>query len=250
MFLPPMVISRSPSTSGAIRPPRPAPASKSSALCPCSPSASAAAIPAMPPPTIAKRRPRSLPTRSPHVRDADGSLAAHLAALRARHLAAAAVLVEHHRADHVRLELGELRERYVVPRHDHARMIPSQRRARAGHRPLLNALEQQEPRYVVERVVEERRVRSLDHERRLVAPRLARPPPRLEHAGGRVDLAGARLHVRPRGRLRKALAGGLLPLAAAEAVVEVVRDPGAHHLAHPRRLAAYLDPRAHHAARP
>src|SRR2546421_6323758 len=174
MFFPPMLISRSPSTSGTIRPPRPGLASKISTPCPLSPRASAAAIPAMPPPTTAKRRPRSLTLRSFHVGDLHGSLAADLAALRAGHLAAPTVLVEHHRADHVRLELGELRERHVEARHDHARMIQSQLLARAGHRDLLDSLEQKESRHVVERVVEERRVRTLDHERGLVASRLAR----------------------------------------------------------------------------
>src|SRR3954447_8611508 len=130
MFFPPRQISRWPSISGAIRPPSTRPASKISALCPAAASASAAAKPprrgpapasawpaakpAMPPPTTA-----TLILWSPFaligsdVRDLHGALAADLAALRAADPAAAAVLVEHDRAHHVGLELGELLEAHV-----------------------------------------------------------------------------------------------------------------------------------------
>src|SRR3954447_18698406 len=153
MFLPPMQISRSPSVSGAMRPPSTRPASKISALWPAAASASAAAMPPTPPPTTAIRRLcRSSALMRSHVRDAHRALAAVLPALGAAHLAAAAVLVQRERAHHVALELAELLEAHVEARDQDLGVVHPELLARAGHRHLLDGLEQEQARHVVEPV--------------------------------------------------------------------------------------------------
>src|SRR3954449_12058040 len=120
--------------------------------------------------------------------------------------------------------------------------------AGAGYSGLLHRLDQQQTRDVVEWVVEERGVVALDDDRRPPGARLLRAPERRDHAVARIDLAGRALDLRVRDRARHSGARVGIGLPAPQALVRLVRDPRAHHLAEAALAARDRAAHAHQAS--